>query len=162
MAIMALFNTAPAWAVTPEPGDFWIETTLKSLMEHEGYLDAGRITVSAHDGSVRLDGLALSPEEKGAAELLATQVSGVTAVMNNIRVVEELNRDLAIERESRSTLEEAPLLHIRALQLFVKNGLITLHGIVPSKQERRLACRFLTMLPGVDGVIDHLEVVRHA
>lgn len=157
---MALWNAPPVWAVAPATGDLWIEMTLESLMEHEGHLDPGRITVSVHHGAVNLDGTALSPEEKGTAERLAAEVPGVTAVMNDIHVVKELNRDLTIERESRSALEEAPLLHIRELRLFAKNGLVTVHGIVPSKQERRLACRLLTLLPGVDGVVDHLEVLH--
>lgn len=148
--------------VSSTPSDLWITTALKSVMERNGHFDLDHIGLSVNHGTVDLSGSVLTGEEKGLAELLAMQIPGVKAVENGIRVIPALDRDIEIEKESKSALLENSLLHIRELSVEARDGIVTLKGIVYQPEEKQLANRLVTLLPGVKGVRNKIEVLGQA
>jgi len=172
----ALFVAAVFWVVrvtvlaSPEvqqnKSDLWIKTAVESLMEKDGhfnldgYSGLDRVAVSVHGGTVLLRGTVLIGEEKGTAELLAMQTTGVHAVENDIQVIPMLNQEVALEKESESDLDENPLLEIRELRVRAQDGTVTLKGIAPRGYEERLADHLVKMIPGVDAVRDKIEVLK--
>jgi osmotically-inducible protein OsmY len=74
--------------VTPdeEDNDDEITDALRMVLEKDPWLDAGQIWAHTHEGTVVLDGLLPSKEQKHMAECDAWYVNGVTKVTNRIEV----------------------------------------------------------------------------
>jgi len=139
-----------------------VKTAVESTIERDGHLNLDDLQVSCADGLVTLRGTVLTGDERGLAELLAMQASGVRGVRNDIAVVLKLDRDLKLEKLAERTLLDNPLLHIAELELQSRHGVMTLHGIVLDPNERWLAQRLLSELPGVHGVVDDIEVLNRS
>jgi osmotically-inducible protein OsmY len=146
----------------PVKNDLWIQTALDSVMEKDGRFDLDRIDTSTHNGVVTLSGTVFTGDEKGLAELLAMQIPGVKAVKNEIRVVPAMTRDIELEKKTRSTLIENPLLNIRELEVRASGGVVTLRGIVYRAGEKPLARSLVHQLPGVRRVVDRIEYLQRA
>jgi osmotically-inducible protein OsmY len=141
-------------------GDVRIKTAVESVIEEDGHLDLEELRISSHNGIVKLGGTVLTSDERALAGLLATQVSGVQGVENDIAVVPPLNQDVKLEKQVEDTLLENPLLHITELKIRARYGVITLRGIVREESERRLTDQLLSDLPGVVMVKNKLEVLE--
>ena len=74
--------------VTPaeEDNDDEITDALRMVLEKDPWLDAGQIWAHTHGGTVVLDGLLPSNEQKHMAECDAWYINGVTKVKNRIEV----------------------------------------------------------------------------
>jgi len=74
--------------VTPdeEDNDDEITDALRMVLEKDPWLDAGQICAHTHGGTVVLDGLLPSNEQKHMAECDAWYINGVTKVTNRIEV----------------------------------------------------------------------------
>ncbi len=144
-------------STVPGVGDLWIMSALESVIERDGHDDLNRVSVTAREGVVTLDGMVLTDAEKGLAERLASEIPGIRAVENTIRVTPALSRDLAIEKAVRAELVEDPLVHIRDLRVRADDGVVTVAGIVSQRGEERLARALVAKVPDVGRVIDKLE-----
>jgi osmotically-inducible protein OsmY len=145
-----------------EHTDLWVKTALESVMEKDPELDLDRIGVNVDHGTIKLNGTVLTGLEKGEAEKLAMLIPGVKAIENNIRVIPDLDQDIEDDKEAKSDLLEDPLLYVRDLKVHTVYGVTTLHGIVNQANEKRLASNIAAMDPGVDRVINKIEIVHAA
>jgi osmotically-inducible protein OsmY len=112
------------------------------------------------DGVVTLAGFTHSYWEKEAAEKAAKRVYGVKVIANDIevrpataRTDPEIARDVAHELESHAGL---PSDRIRAT---VKDGWVTLEGVVDWQYQKGLAESAVKKLKGVIGVTNNIIVV---
>lgn len=164
--LMVMIPVPASPAMQMEKGDLWIKTALESIMEKDGYFNVDgyssldRVHVSVHRAIVKLGGAVLTGDEKGEAEVLAMQVPGVHAVENDIHVIPVMNKEVELEKESDSAIDENPLLDIRELRVRAQDGTVTLEGIAPRGYEEQLADQLVKMIFGVDAVHDKIEVLK--
>lgn len=148
-------GTAPDPAQT---GDLSIKTDLASLMEKDDRFGQDHVRVDSRNGIVRLSGTVLTPEEKGWAELHATQIPGVRGIQDEIWVLPDINADQDLQEEVKSTLIDNSLVDIQGLQVEAHDGVVTLDGSVSEPILKRLADRLVQWIPGVNKVIDNTYV----
>lgn len=142
-------NTAGVWKVRdllkvrPEDpaGDETIAAKVESAIERDPYLERYEIDVSVFSGRVYLTGGVDSLFEKIRAESIASGVSDVVEVIDNLRVdlVRPYESDWAIKDDIERELYWNPWLNDQDMEVVVENGIATLTGTVDTWFERQLA-----------------------
>jgi osmotically-inducible protein OsmY len=139
--------------------DLRVRDAVMRQLEWDPEVDASEIGVAARDGAVTLTGYISSYAGKLAAERCAKRVRGVRAVANDIAVRLKLPRtDADIARDAAFALnlrESVP----RTVKAAVHNGHVTLTGDVDWMFQRTQAENLVRHIPGVVGVMNHIEVV---
>jgi hyperosmotically inducible protein len=116
------------------------------------------------DGSVTLMGQVTRPTLKDDAGRVAKKVSGVTAVQNQIEVLPLSPDDDRIRREAFRVIYGEAALNRYALQavppihIIVKNGHISLEGVVASQADKNLAGIRANGVNGAFSVENNLRV----
>jgi len=110
------------------------------------------------DGTVTLEGQVVRPTTKSDAENRLKSVEGVTRVVNNIEVLPVSFNDDQIRRATyraiygqNSPLFEYALRAVPPIHILVKNGNVTLKGVVLNEMDRQLA---ETAARGVENTFD--------
>ena len=131
-------------------------------LEWDPAVDATSIGVTALDGAVTLTGFIDTYAGKLAAERAAKRVRGVRSVANDIQVKlrfersdDDIAADAARALELRSNVPDT-------VQAVVRGGHVTLTGRVQWLFQRSEAEAAVRRLPGVVGILDHIEVVPSA
>jgi osmotically-inducible protein OsmY len=84
IGVREVFNEV---TVEPHVRPTGVAQRIEDALARQGRLDAGQITVTAHDGTVRLEGQVRSLAEKRAAHAAATAAPGVVTVDDQTVVV---------------------------------------------------------------------------
>lgn len=124
-------------------------------------VDQTDVGVTVRKSVVTLTGTVDSYAKKLAAQQAAHRVSGVLDVANDIevRVPGDTQRnDADIARALRHALEWNVLVPAERIQSTVINGWVTLKGEVECYRERVDAERAVSLLPGVRGVLNNIQV----
>jgi osmotically-inducible protein OsmY len=122
-------------------------------------VDSTDIEVLVDGGVVTLRGSVESYWKKIRAEEFASEVLGVTDVMNELAVVPTgrfRDRDVAanlVKAYGRSLYLDPEDIHVE-----VKNGVVTLRGVVPNWTALRIAVDHAKYTPGVRAVLDSLRI----
>jgi len=118
--------------------------------------------------TVILQGQVTRPTLKSDAENVTKRIEGVTRVVNNIEVLPLSSMDdqtrMAVYRaiygdpalSSRYGFRALPAIHI-----IVKNGNVTLEGVVANEADKNLVSMRAKGVPNVFGVTDNLQVERN-
>lgn len=115
---------------------------------------------------VTLSGQVVRPTLKSDAEAVVKQIEGVAGVTNQIEVLPLSPNDDRLRRAEyraiygssqlfRYSLQAVPPIHI-----IVKNGNVTLVGVVDSDTDRNVASIRANSVPGVFSVTNHLVVSK--
>ena len=121
----------------------------------------GSIDVEVNDGVVVLNGAVPSLSAKRLAGVLAWWVPGSRDVINGIEVSPpEEDNDDEVTDAVRLVLEKDPFVNADQLRVGVRNAVVALDGIVPTKHERDMAEHDAWYVFGVEDVINRLEVER--
>ena len=114
-------------------------------------------------GVVTLTGQVARPILKSAAEKAVQRITGVSQVINNIEVLPLSPMDDRIRWAVYHTLysEHNPLSGyvwgpIPAIHIIVKNGHVTLTGVVNNDTDKNVATLIVKTVPGVFSVTNHL------
>ena len=138
--------------------DLRLRNAVMRQLEWDPEVDASEIGVAARDGAVTLTGYIGTYGGKLAAERCAARVRGVRAVANDIGVRLKLPRtDAEIARDAAFALnlrDSVP----RVVKATVHNGHITLTGPVDWMFQRTQAEKLVRHIPGVVGIMNHIEV----
>ena len=117
------------------------------------------------DGGVTLLGQVTRPVLKDDAERVVKKVAGVTRVKNEIEVLPLSPDDDRIRRAAYSAIYGDPALSTRyayqavpPIHIIVKNGNITLVGVVANQMDKTIAGIRANALPGVFSVTNNLRV----
>jgi hyperosmotically inducible periplasmic protein len=116
------------------------------------------------DGTVTLLGQVLDPTLKPDAERVVKKVEGVENVVNNIEVLPTSPNDDRIRRAvyraiyGNDVLAPYSLRAVPPIHIIVKNGNVTLTGVVARQMDKQIAEMQAKSVPGVFGVTDELEV----
>jgi osmotically-inducible protein OsmY len=117
----------------PNKSDKELESDVQKVLECTVASDRDRIEVSVSDGIVILRGNAGSYWRKARIEDLASSVDGVLEIKNEIQVTpSEKAPDGAIKKEILEALNRMDVDGINAINVKVKNGIVTLSGSVPT------------------------------
>jgi len=118
------------------------------------------------DGQVTLSGQVVRPTLKSSAENVVKRLEGVTQVVNRIEVLPLSPYDdrvrLAVLRSvySQPSLQKYGLGALASIQIIVKNGEVTLEGLVNNEGDRNIAFLRANGVSGVFKVTNNLRVVR--
>ena len=119
------------------------------------------------DGSrVTLFGQVVRPTLKSDAENVVKKVEGVTAVTNEIEVLPNSPNDDRIRRAvyraifSKAELDRYAMGAVPAIHIIVKNGNVTLVGVVSSEMDKNVANITANGVSGVFKVTNELRVEK--
>jgi len=73
----------------------------------------------------------------------------------------QTERDRALARRLHANFErDLELADIHGIHFYVQNGVVTLYGVVRNELERDLLVSLVRQVPGVKGVVAHLQIVE--
>ena len=116
------------------------------------------------DGTVTLMGQTVRPTLKSDAERAVKRIEGVTKVINNIEVLPPSPMDDRIRLAAYRAIYGHPALNMYQLRaippihIIVKNGHVTLEGVVARQMDKQIAETQANSVPGVFSVTDNLSV----
>jgi hyperosmotically inducible protein len=116
------------------------------------------------DGTVTLIGQVARPVLKSDAEGAVKRIEGVTKVVNNIEVLPTSIIDDQIRRATyraifgNPALNEYQLRAVPPIHILVKNGHVTLEGVVARDMDKQIAGVQANSVPGVFSVTNNLIV----
>jgi len=122
-------------------------------------LDRLRVAVPDAGGEGKLRDEVVNLTHCRLAEVLAWWAAGCERVENLLHVVPpEQETDDELADAVRLVIEKDPLLRADQLLITVQHGVITLDGYAASDEERHLAERDTWYIPGVQDVVDRIQV----
>lgn len=141
--------------------DLQIQKDVIDELRYEPGVDAVEIGVSCKDGIITLSGAVRSLAEKELASWTTGRISGVRAVVDEIRVElphlhERSDQDIA-EAALRSLLWHVQVPHTR-IRMKVEKGIITLEGDVDYRYQEIAAQDAVRNLTGVKAVVSLINV----
>ncbi len=116
------------------------------------------------DGTVTLMGQVVDPTLKPDAGNVVKKIEGVTHVVNNIEVLPVSPNDDRIRRTvyraiyGNEVLSQYELRAVPPIHIIVKNGHVTLTGVVARPMDKQIAEMQAKSVPGVFSVDDNLRV----
>jgi len=116
------------------------------------------------DGTVTLLGQVARPTLKSDAENVVKRIEGVEKVVNNIEVLPTSINDDNIRRAvyraiyGNSVLSQYQLRAVPPLHIIVKNGNVTLEGVVARAMDKQIAGMQANQVSGVFSVTNNLQV----
>jgi len=117
--------------------------------------------------TVTLIGQVTDPVEKSDAENAVKHVEGVEKVDNQIEVLplspmdNDIRRQLFVAIYGYPSLQKYAMPVIKPIRIIVKNGHVTLEGVVDSEADKNTADIRAKGVPGVFSVTDNLQVVKN-
>jgi hyperosmotically inducible protein len=116
------------------------------------------------DGTVTLVGQVSRPALKSDAENAVKRIEGVTNVVNNLEILPTSMNDDRIRRATyraiygNSALNQYQLRAVPPIHIIVKNGHITLEGVVARQMDKQIAGVQANSVPGAFSVANNLVV----
>jgi osmotically-inducible protein OsmY len=130
-------------------------------LEWDPSIDATQVGVAVADGIVTLTGTVNSYHEKYMAEKAAKRVGGVRGVANDlkVRVPKPMERtDTDIAKVALNALDWSVNVPHKAITVTVKDGWVTIEGVVDWNFQKEAAFRAVRTLTGVKGVTNLINV----
>jgi hyperosmotically inducible protein len=120
------------------------------------------------DGTVTLMGQVANPVLKSDAENVTKRIEGVDKVVNNIEVLPTSMNDDRIRRDTyraiygNEVLSQYQMRAVPPIHILVKNGHITLEGVVARAMDKQIAGMQANSVPGAFSVTNNLAVEEEA
>ncbi len=144
--------------------DDQVKKDVNAELKWEPSVHGAQIGVEVKDGVVTLTGHVSSYTEKLHAESAAQRVNGVQAiaVSLDVRLPDDSERDDAdIARTAKNVLDWLSVLPLKAVNVVVEDGWITLSGSVQWQYQRVAAKSAVRFLMGVKGVTNQISIEPH-
>jgi hyperosmotically inducible protein len=158
-------QTEPGQSISPSEARIQKEVRHELLMlPYFGVFDY--IAFQVRGDTVILQGEVTRPTLKSDAENAVKHIEGVQRVINNIEVLPPSPMDdqlrLALYRAiyGYPSLEKYALGVQKPIRIIVKNGRVTLEGVVDSEADKNLVTLRANSVPGVFSVTNNLRVVQ--
>jgi hyperosmotically inducible protein len=116
------------------------------------------------DGTVTLMGQVARPVLKSDAENVVKRIEGVEKVVNNIEVLPTSMMDDGIRRAEyraiygNEVLSQYQMRAVPPIHIIVRNGQVTLEGVVSRQMDKQIAVMQANQVPNVFGVTNNLVV----
>jgi hyperosmotically inducible protein len=162
------FAPSGLWA-TPVPPATPAEKLAKAV-RHElvmlpYYSLFDNLSFRVEGGKVTLMGQVTRPTLKTSAERVAQRIAGVSKVVNQIEVLPLSSFDDRIRMAVLRAVYRQPSLQryamgaLPSIHIIVKNGDVSLEGVVSNQMDKNLAFLYANGVPGVFSVTNNLRVV---
>lgn len=161
---LALLPAASAASTSYQSELATAEKVRKQIVKLPFYSIFDHITFRLDDGVVMLDGSVYRPSLRKSAERVALNVEGVNRVVNNIEILPTSFHDdrirLAVVRSifTNSVLDRYAMQSNPPIHVIVRNGDVTLEGVVNREMERNVAGIVANGVPGVFSVTNNLRL----
>lgn len=167
IAVACLVGLSAGCATTRPAGeqvnDSWITSKISSKLAADPQVSAAEVDVDTENGVVTLRGVVATDEERQEAVQLAVDTRGVVRVINQIELgdptPEEKLSDTWIATKIKTKLTVDPQVNPFDIDVDVNRGVVTLSGIVRSKEQRAEAEKLARSTRGVERV-DNLLTVK--
>ena len=137
--------------MTPLPSESELQSSVLAELNEDLRLDPYDITVEASEGHITLYGTVPTYHQKMIAAKDAGDVVGVAWVTNLLTVHVVHRSDDAIQRDIGSKIDSDYLIDPQSVKFHVKDGKVTLTGMVDTMYERQHAT---DLVAGISGVRD--------
>ncbi|HEX9930224.1 MAG TPA: BON domain-containing protein, partial [Pyrinomonadaceae bacterium] len=132
------------------------------MLSSYGVFDSLEFQISP-DNSVVLRGVSTSDKLKSDAEQAVKQIETVAAVRNDIEVLQPLLDDQRLRQELFRAVYSGDLARysngsLNPIHIVVRNGSVTLKGVVDSEADKNLAAVQANSVNGITGVKNELLV----
>lgn len=142
-----------------KPTDDMIRQDVCHAIDWEPSISSQDIAVKVKNGAVTLTGFVHRYLEKFAAERATKAVAGVRSVANSIAVKPLIVRtDPEIARDVQNLLTLHSFVPDDAIKITVREGVVTLEGLVQWDYQRRSAESAILGISGIRTVINSLQV----
>jgi hyperosmotically inducible protein len=161
---LAILPAASAAAPDFQADRVTAEKVRKQIVKLPFYSIFDHITFRLDDGVLTLDGSVYRPSLRKSAERVALNVEGVNQVVNNIEILPASFHDdqirLAVARSifTNSVLDRYAMQSNPPIHVIVRNGDVTLEGVVNREMERNVAGIVANGVPGVFSVTNNLRL----
>ena len=145
----------------------WLEQQVRHklvMLPYYGVFDNLAFRVSGY--RVELLGQVARPSLRSDAEAAVKRIEGVEQVVNNIEVLptsildDRLRRDLYRAIFGDGTLARYSIQSVPPIHIIVKNGHVTLEGVVASEMDKNIAGLRANGVPNVFSVTNNLRVEK--
>jgi hyperosmotically inducible protein len=163
-------NTSPGDdannSLSPEAQDKLVREVRHELIMLPYYNVFDNLSFGIEGRTVILRGQVTKPVLKSDAENVVKRIEGVDKVVNNIEVLPPSPMDDRIRRQVYASIYGyGPLfkygnMSVPPIHIIVKNGRITLEGVVDSENDKNLAGMRANQVPGTFQVTNNLRVVN--
>ena len=165
LASPAIVDNQPAGALGQKSVDRIVKEVRHELvmLPYYGVFDNLSYKVDP-DGTVTLMGQVVNPVLKSDSENVVKRIEGVTRIVNNIEVLPTSPMDDQIRRAVYRTiygnevLSQYQLRAVPPIHIIVKNGHVTLEGVVARAMDKQIAGTQVNSVPGVFSVTNNLAV----
>jgi hyperosmotically inducible periplasmic protein len=159
----------PAAHALPPADDQASQTRIYSSVRHELVMLPqlsvfDNLAYKVDDGTVTLYGQVRNAVLKDEAASVVKKIEGVESVNNQIEILPLSSNDERIRRrEARAIYGYGSLFHyslgtMPSIRIIVKNGNVTLEGLVDNPTDKNVAGIRANGVPGVFSVTNHLQV----
>jgi len=143
----------------PEPGDPEIKSRVKNVLDWNPTIDTSRMEISAHNGVVTLRGLVDTYWQKTRAWEVASNVSGVRDVFNELEVEPSGKiTDEDIKNDIERAFGRERFVDARRVSVSVRHGIVTLTGTVGDYNAYRTVQEIANYTNGVIEVDNRLVI----
>jgi len=163
MVLASVLLTASfAFATSPQPKS--MEKIRKELVTLPYYGVFDNLEYKLEGSTVTLYGQVVNPVTRSGAARRVARLEGVDRVINNIEVLPVSGFDDSIRaRAYRSIFRSGSLYRYAmgtnpSIHIIVRNGNVTLEGVVSSRMDSQLAYMAANQVPGVFSVTNNLRV----
>lgn len=132
-----------------------------AALKWEPLLHTNEIDVNVLDGVVSLEGTVDKYAQKREAEHVVKNIPGIKEVTNNVKVdlfKSAVKSDKDVTDLVKKALQENWAVPDHKITVTVKDGWVTLEGILHWNFQRRAADNAIRYIPGVRGVIDNIKI----
>jgi osmotically-inducible protein OsmY len=167
LAALAGSAAADQGLVVDVDADARLEARIEQRLAWDRDLAPYALEVEVNEGIARLSGVVSTPSEDHRARSMAEEVSGVTGVVNALRVDSALVPlsdtpgehldDATLRERVRESLSGDGQVESRALEVRVERGRVTLAGRVGDVAQKARAEYIAGSLYGVQGVANAIE-----
>ena len=143
----------------------YLEGMVLAELHDDPSLRDDHIRVTEKDGVIILWGSVRSAPEKDTAERVASRVSGVRGIVQELGINssdQQRSADELLAENATRQLSVNRSIPRNAVKIEVENGCVTLLGRVNREFQRAAAERLIRGLSGVVGVTNHIVVGRDA
>ncbi len=152
-------------ALSPESQDKLVREVRHELIMLPYYNVFDNLTFGINGRTVTLNGQVVQPVTKSGAENAVKHIEGVEKVINNIEILPPSNMDDRIRRQVYNAIYSyGPLfkygnMAVPPIHIIVRNGRITLEGVVDSESDKNYAGVRANTVPGTFQVTNNLRVI---
>ncbi|MFX1589532.1 MAG: BON domain-containing protein [Promethearchaeota archaeon] len=137
-----------------------VEKSIFCLLDANTEIDSNDVKVIIKNGNVLLEGNVNSYWKKDKIRRLASQVKGIISVKDKISVIPDENiSDKEIADILMTSMQNSVHINANKVNIKVKNGVVTLSGILHSMGAFKAAINIVKSTKGVINIINNLKWV---